>query len=370
MNNLNLGRDFSRLVWSVILTSNCGVALAQSTASTLTMPCLPLGTAPSLSLNFPKPWGNDTGVVTDRFLDLRVRGVTIKVRHGVDLFDGKAGVDFALLKQCGADFAFLEISGKTRVFSANTRSLLLSALTNQVEIFPYHYLGVADEVKERPFTYQSFALPEAVLTVARAEGQRQGKIFLEQFAVASRTVDAMGKGKLTPKYIALDLEERMAPDTHPDARARLQFGQYYYEMACAWVKTVRQDLPNPTLLLYTSPGIAMDYKFFEAGFQSFDPTNSTGSCLSSYLIWLSFATQGGGHPADDFLKGTPMGVYARAVCFGGNQAIDRCLVHQYSHRGFGAKNSPKVIPRPTSYENSWIDLDRIHESEIPWNHVQ
>jgi hypothetical protein len=130
---------------------------------------------------------------------------------------------------------------------------------------------------------------------------------------------------------------------------------------CSWIKTVTTKLPQTVPFLYTFPAVYGDYLQFAAP--------DVNACLGGMPVWVA-RTYGNGweairetdptHCTGSSLCNTDRLVQKLCEIQGGN----RCVIHQYTHRGTAIAIGRIVPHRPPPH----IDFDRFYTSKtVPTN---
>ena len=144
------------------------------------------------------------------------------------------------------------------------------------------------------------------------------------------------------EIIAVDVEQKLTNEASTTPLQRAYFGRYYARAVCAFAKEVKKRFINAAIVIYTTPTVYADY--LDKAFLE------DHACLQGLPVWAARTTKDGG----DIIRSSNDTIDrdAQRMCLasGGN----RCIVHQYSHRGvFAAKSgSPPHI-----------DLDRWFDSK-------
>ena len=156
---------FATLTTFALLFGGLSVAQAQVAGKkppSVPGDCLPHYTAPTNVFGLSKSDSSDTGVSALRFLELSVYKHPVRTVSGVDLNSGTTDeittrVDMPRLKHCGADFAFIRLSGLddyvTLPNNSKTKAMSVWQLWNEalaagIEVYPYHYLYPSKDVLE------------------------------------------------------------------------------------------------------------------------------------------------------------------------------------------------------------------------------
>lgn len=329
----------SRILWVLFF------ALAHAFHASQAAEC-PRHHAPGTFTNPSKPWQNtDTGVVVDGFVDFSAAPPGVfQLRHGIDLSAHNI-VDYRKLRDCGADFAFVRIDKKYAQHVAALQKV-------DIEVYPYFYFPIPTNLRQRLY-YHSQTQPSLTgnLTAFASIGKEAGRRYIASVAGAAPTTPATRATPPPPhrvdsarSMIALDIEEKLIDEEHSTPLERTYYGRNYARAVCAWAETVRERFPDNVVVLYTTPSIYFDY------LDKALPEDHL--CLQGFPIWLARTTVDGG----DVIRSSNSVIdkYAQRVCLvsGGN----RCITHQYSHRGvFGS------LGATTDGTPPHIDLDRFFD---------
>jgi hypothetical protein len=332
--------------------------------------CMPHLTAPLQHPNFILNGGN-SGVRVEQFLDLTVHAKPINVIQGIDLSRVNIApltpLDMKKFKDCGAHFAFIQISKEqdlTKAQLAGVGKLWSDAEAAGIEVYPYHYLGVL-YIKSFPkqglpgktYPYdQGSQQWQDLLIRFKAEGVRQANNFL----AALTQMKPSGPSSLNfPKYVAVDIEEPLALPHPPGGTAETEYADAYVEMACAFIQQVHSAHPDTQTLLYTDVQMQREYNIGNVNFANDD-------CLHGVPVWLAYPTPQGGHPADMPTDKAGKRVAARNLCIAeSDPKFDRCHFQQYtSAANFGYTDLRKGKSKG---QPIYLDLDRYQMDQFSWD---
>ncbi len=282
----------------------------------------PRHSAPGNFHNPAKAWqGSDTGVVVNGFVDFKnTDSALYKLEHGIDLSSNNE-VDYKRLSECGAAFAFVRMD---RQHASHVERLRL----NTVKTYPYVFFPIPKKLRKR--SLYTAPRDETVATLY-ADFSQIGLTAARNFLMSPNAVRTIGDApasmaNLDGDIIALDIEEKLLDESASTHLERALYGRLYARAVCSWIGAVRQARPEVIVLLYTTPSIYSDY------LDKALPQDH--ACLQGLPIWVARTTVDGG----DVIRSSDSTIdrYAQRLCLvsGGN----RCINHQYSHRGiFGAK---------------------------------
>jgi hypothetical protein len=328
-----------RLLWSVLLLLVlCGGALAS--------PC-PRYTAPRSFNNSPASWGNDSGPIVDGFIDVVANGSPLVLVHGVDLSRYNQ-IDYSRFAACGGTFSFVQMDA---MFSKHVDGLQ----THNSVAIPYFFLKLPRDLRTVSNLAESPSGEE--ITALRTRYAEAGKTSALSFVAALKAYSqSVGKpfptdasiAGLTGKFIALDVEE--SPLGHFSPGQARQYGRFYATAVCSWIKTVEQNTAGVVPILYTFPAIYGDYLSFAYAEEN--------KCLQGYPVWIARTYPNGWEAIRDPKHLGPIDKDVQRLCRvqGGN----RCLVHQYTHRGIFMAAHPAAGGTVPPH----FDLDRFYASQI------
>jgi hypothetical protein len=324
--------------------------------------------APYKFLNEPLEWGKDSGpIVNEGFVDSqRPKGGIYQVAHGVDVSKGD-GVNYSKLAECGGTFAVVRINHSItkkgqiagpidEEFSSHMRNFTRHNIIG----IPYFFFSLPTSFKQLNKLNKRFSASE--LDAKKEEyanfGREAGKLFIQYVEELSKAPDLIPIQRipiagLRAKFIALDVEE-VPIGKSTDVSAR-NYGKLYAAAVCQWIKTVRDRYPDLVPLLYTFPAIYGEYLQYAL------PADN--ACLQGLPVWISRTYWNGWEAirdidATDCDKKPVTCVtdrYVKLTCNVG-RAGNRCIVHQYTHRGtaFALGRKAKYPPH--------FQLDRFYEA--------
>jgi hypothetical protein len=292
--------------------------------------------APGQVQNPTQPWNNtDTGVVVNGHVDLRAPdGSPLRTLLGIDLSRWNHPLDYRLLARCGTTFAFIAMDERYRQHATELQKLNVTPLI-------YFYMRVPPEMRA-PARFarlsdnpESQAQIDRELTAFEQIGQQGVQSFLDRMRrlgipeiplVTVRNPD--GSIRSQARVMAVDIEEKLEPEAGSSESARIYYGRFYAKAVCTWVRGVQQAYPGTLILMYTTPTVWGDYLY--AAYPE------EAACLNAMPIWVSRTTVDGG----DVIRSTRsrIDLYAARLCTASGS--NRCVVHQYSHRGLLGQQEP------------------------------
>jgi hypothetical protein len=291
-------------------------------------------------LNPSKAWnGTDTGIVVDRYVGLAgVNGL----RHGVDL-SANNRVNYDTIIKCGGTFAFLRLdtaSGLDAMYDKHRQALAMGGMAT----FPYAYFAIPKDLRlSRNYLGITSASTQDIASYM-AKFSAIGTAAADAFAhrIAASGIPEAAFSGMPGQILAIDVEEKLTDEPNSTPLARTYYGRFYAKALCSWLDRAREKFPKLHPILYTTPSIFGDYLNY-----ALPPEQE---CLHGLPIWLARTTPDGG----DVIRNSKQAIdqYAQRLCLvsGGN----RCIVHQYSHRGVLWGNNAQ---NPTQFPH--VDLDRI-----------
>ena len=205
-----------------------------------TAECIPPLVGPG---HFPNPanaWGGtDTGVVVDRFVNLRgADGQTEPVLHGIDLSSNNV-VDYGVIASCGAKFAFVRIDGKINAHAS-------ALLARNVAVVPYVYFPIPKDLRKAS-TFSSVDKDEAEVQKLSAQftdvGRKAANKYLDDVKKLNldlTTLEARPLAGLSGVSIALDVEEKLLNEQKTTAHDRYTYGRFYAMAVVAWIASTSQ----------------------------------------------------------------------------------------------------------------------------------
>lgn len=283
-----------------------------------------------------QPWnGTDTGVVVNGHVDLRAPdGSPLRTLLGVDMSRYNHPVDYAALARCGTTFSFVAMDEKYQLHATEL---------NRRNIHPllYFYFRVPTEMRaparfaRLTDTPESQAQIDRELTAFEALGRQGVQTFVDRMRnlhideiplVIVRNPD--GSIRSQARVMAVDIEEKLEPESAANEAAHIYYGRFYAKAVCTWVRGVQQAYPGTLILMYTTPTVWGDYLY--AAYPE------EAACLNAMPIWVSRTTVDGG----DVVRSSRsrIDLYAARLCTASGS--NRCVVHQYSHRGLLGQQPP------------------------------
>ena len=327
----------SILLIEAILALLCFCVSGQSA-----MASCPRYMAPAKFNNSPQSWGNDSGPIVDGFIDVRgTDGKSLDLVQGVDLSHYNV-IDYSKLKDCGGLFAFVQMDG---AFQRHFDGLVDVGVTP----IPYYFLSLPGELRRAAQLPEKPSVEElANLRNKYAEAGRLAAVdFIQRVTATSRKVPLASVAGLNGHFVAVDVEQTVLG---PSSQLQQQkYGQLYATAVCSWLNTVssQPEMQGTIPVLYTFPAIYGQYLTY-----AFPEENR---CLEGLPVWIARTFPSGGEALRDPNAKSGVELFVQRLCI--VQAGNRCLVHQYTHRGiFMARaGSPGRIP-------VHFDLDRFYKS--------
>ncbi|WP_415770306.1 hypothetical protein [Pseudomonas sp. LB3P38] len=325
---------------SLILGVFCIIASNQALAE---KDCVPNSQAPGTKFENPKPWGKtktDSGAVVYGFVDLVINNINTEVVHGVDLSEYN-NVRYDELRRCGATFAFVKMRANS---IGGYQKHYQKLLAQTVVVVPYYFLDVPGAYQKNPkiFNKDNVSAYADLLEKGREIGRLQAAQFVKDLQTAHpENFPATNIAGLSGQMIALDVEDVFADTLKPTSLQRQAYGGFYGAMVGSWIVEVRKTYPQLITFFYTFPAIFQDYLLYAE--------REDNKIIHGMPIWL--ANTRADASDIDFSKKT-----IGRVCFsasGGN----RCIVHQYTHRGVFAS-----ADKQSKGEPNHIDLNRFFNS--------
>lgn len=297
-------------------------------------PVLEAPFAPGEVPNPSEAWGGtDTGVVITGHARLRNPDPArppARQMVGIDVSRYNT-VNYDLKARCGTQFAFVRMDERYNGHAAEFEK-------RNIRPLPYFYMPVPREMR-RPDQYAR--LTDTAATQADIDrllgqfeqiGRQQAEAFFQRMAQLNMRElplvvvrDQNGRIQAQARPIAVDIEEKLDPDpSGPNAdNARIYYGRFYAKAVCTWVREVQARLreQQPLVVMYTTPSVWGDYLY--AAYPA------EAECLNALPIWVSRTTADGG----DVIRSSRNrnDLYAARLCTA--SGANRCVVHQYSHRG-------------------------------------
>lgn len=325
------------------------VSLGLSAMGSAVAAACPRHTAPGSFNNPAQPWQKtDTGIVVDGFVDFKHPTLGMyQVRHGVDLSEHNI-VDYRQLRDCGAEFAFVRLDPRYRENVTNLQQM-------NIPVYPYVFFPIPKALRQRASNRpETPAEADAKFAQYASLGENAARDLLGRAAV-DKSLGAFLEAVDTPAnppMIALDIEEKLIDEPNSSPSERVAYGRYYARAVCSWLNVFTKKYPKTVAVLYTTPSLYFDYldKALPEDHQ----------CLQGLPIWLARTTIDGG----DVIRSSNSVIdkYAQRICLvsGGN----RCITHQYSHRGVFS-----ALGRTTDGSPPHIDLNRFFDTKVVENAV-
>lgn len=304
----------------------------------------PRHSAPGAFSNPGTPWQKtDTGIVVDGFVEFASPSTgTYQLRHGIDLSQYNL-VDYRKLRDCGAEFAFVRIDSKYAKHVAELNKV-------GIQVYPYYYFPIPKKLRQRQYYGYQTPSSEASNLAAFASIGREAALKYIASSIELPPAAAALVQPLNPvkSLVALDIEEKLIDEEHSTLLERTHYGRNYARAVCSWARAVRERYPEDLVVLYTTPSIYFDY------LDKALPEDH--ECLQGFPIWLARTTVDGG----DVIRSSNSVIdrYAQRVCLvaGGN----RCITHQYSHRGtFGSFGATTDGSPPHVDLNRFFDMKSV-----------
>ncbi len=287
--------------------------------------------------------GTDTGVVVNGHVALRgADGRPLRTLLGVDLSSHNRP-DYRLLARCGTAFSFVRMDDKY-----NTHAAELDRLN--VRPLPYYFFGVPASLRD-PSRYANLSdtpASQAAIDSNLATFQKLGEDGVQSFLDRMRRLNMREMPVVTvrnpdlsvrsqARVLAVDIEQKLEPEPNNDT-ARIYYGRFYAKAVCAWVKGVQDALPGTLVLMYTTPSVWGEYLY--AAYPQ------EAACLNAMPIWVARTTVDGG----DVIRSSrsKIDLYTARLCTASGS--NRCVVHQYSHRGLLGLAPPLERGRATHFD--------------------
>jgi len=333
-------------------------------------------TAPYPFPNKPQSWGNDSGpIVSGGFVDSkRPSGGVYDAQHGIDVSVGD-NVDYSKLASCGGKFAVVRINHSItkngqvagpidEQFASHIREFS----AHNIAGIPYFYFSLPRSFKQLQALNKVFPDDEFQSYRQRYTefGRKAAEVFLKYVEQLTTGADAPAVGEasiagLRAKFVALDVEEL---PTDAEGRAstttsRKNYGRLYAAAVCAWISRIRIQEPGFVPILYTFPAIYGDYLQYAL------PEDY--ACLQGLPVWIA-RTYGNGWEAIRDPDTSHCAKHESTICTTDRyvkltcevQSGNRCIVHQYTHRG-----TPFALgPREKNGFPRHFDFDRFYVSKI------
>lgn len=312
------------------------------------LPCRADGNCPKYEVpplpasiqNPSKPWnGTDTGIVVDGFVGLA--GIS-NISHGVDLSSNNI-LSYDNIVKCGGQFAFLRLDTSSSIDQMYDKHRQALA-SHSWAIFPYAYFSVPKDLrmsrKYAAITSSSTQDIAMYLQTFSQIGETAADGFVRR--IATLGIPDVAFSGMSGQILAVDVEEKLLDEAQSTALSRAYYGRFYAKALCTWLAEARRTYPQLEPVLYTTPSIFGDYLNYAFPDEQ--------ACLHGLPIWLARTTPDGG----DVIRHSNQAIdmYAQRLC--NVSAGNRCIVHQYSHRGMIGGTNPLD---PSRFPH--VDLDRI-----------
>lgn len=311
-------------------------------------------------------WGNDSGVITDRFLTLP------NLSHawrGVDVSTYNCP-RYEKLKDCGAQFAIVRLDRAHAKHIEGFRATgILTIPYYNIELKHEKYHGTfmdhrnypnPEEFRANPQTWRK-SLDELAADID-VHAATEAKKFLT--AVKANYPDglpllAISKTLPERQLVAVDVEYKMTAERAYPKKKSL-FGKMYARAVCTWVRAVKHELPDALIILYTTPSVYKEYfKDVDLADAQVFPAYEKDlykSCLDPLPKWISRTTPSGGPGTDIFSDAELKEADKRDLCFGKSASLgNKCILHQYTHRAVFGVNRYKERERFPPH----IDINRL-----------
>jgi hypothetical protein len=292
---------------------------------------------PATISNPVKPWGTtDTGAIVDGFVGLTHPD---GILHGIDLSHANVIRDYKVYSRCGGKFAFVKLD------SSYPKHLDAIAHENWTTI-PYVFFSVPDWLRDAR-AYASLRSSDtakidgaldrfaAIGSQAAAELPQQ----LQQYSGSQ--IPKIAFAGLKGRILALDVEQKLTDERN--ANARLYYGRFYAHAVCTYIDRVKARYPDTMIIIYSTPSVFGDY--LNHAYQQDD------DCLRGLPVWMARTTRDGGDLIGVVGSKDVNDLYAQRACL--QPAGNRCIVHQYSHRGVVGMILPVTKPSVPH-----VDIDR------------
>ncbi|CAG9241757.1 conserved exported hypothetical protein [Burkholderia diffusa] len=290
------------------------------------------------------PWNRtDTGAILDGFVGLKDASGLL---YGIDLSSNNVINDYGRYSKCGAKFAFLRLDGRYRTHAA-------ALAREQWATIPYVFMPIPGDMRdEREY---------AVLTTdSKASIQEYLKEFERKGVESADTLpdllEAQGLSDvphisfsgLSGRILALDVEQKLNNE-RTSASARRFYGRFYARAICSWITRAKVHYPDIQVIIYSTPSVFGDYLNYAY------PEDD--DCLRGIPVWMARTTADGGDLVRQPGSKDVNDLYSQRACLqpGGN----RCIVHQYTHRGVIGSVLPVTDPRTPH-----VDLNRAFRVKV------
>ena len=325
----------TRTVWLALVTAITALCLSNAAEAAVT--CSRHNTPG----NYPNPraWGTDSGILIDGFADLvDGTGHTYLAAPGTDISSNNF-VDFKTLTSCGAAFAFVRMDN-------NTTSNWTNLLSNNIVPILYDFFNIPKNLRQSSL-YSNTNSKEVETYMSEfsnigATSEHSLEQNLTDTLVRPKSISHFGH-----EIISIDVEQTLTNDRTSSPQERVAYGRYYAHAVCSFITQLHNARPDVVPIMYTTPSVYGGYLLYAY------PADF--NCLQGFPIWMAWTTPEGG----DIIRSSHDTVdqWSQRACLasGGN----RCIIHQYSHRGLFA-----TLGRGSPGQPSHIDLDRFFDVKV------
>lgn len=276
------------------------------------------------------PWNRtDTGAILDGFVGLKdVAGLL----YGIDLSSNNVIKDYGQYSKCGAKFAFLRLDDGYRKHAT-------ALAGEQWTTIPYVFMPIPSSMRNAnayaTLSTNSTASIEESLKKFAQKGidsadslpnllQSQGLPGIPHISFAG----------LSGRIVALDVEQKLN-DERTSASARRFYGRFYARAICSWITRAKALYPDIQVIIYSTPSVFGDYLNYAY------PEDD--DCLRGVPVWMARTTADGGDLVRQPGSKDVNDLYAQRACL--QPAGNRCIVHQYTHRGVIGSVLPVSDPK-------------------------
>ncbi|WP_321871021.1 hypothetical protein [Burkholderia ubonensis] len=293
---------------------------------------------PSSIQNPRMPWNHtDTGAILDGFVGLKdVSGL----QYGIDLSSNNVIKDYGRYSRCGAKFAFLRLDDGYRTHAT-------ALAREQWTTIPYVFMPILPSMRNAKdyvtLGTNSTALIQKFLKEFGQKGVESADTLpnlLETQGLSG--VPHISFSGLSGRIVALDVEEKLT-DERTSASARRFYGRFYARAVCSWITRAKVLYPDIQVIIYSTPSVFGDYLNYAY------PEDD--DCLRGVPVWMARTTADGGDLVRQPGSKDVNDLYSQRACL--QPAGNRCIVHQYSHRGVIGSVLPVTDPRTPH-----VDLNR------------
>lgn len=323
------------------------LVLSLSVLANSSFACTNPNVASGAHLPNPVPWGMDSGPIASGFVDLKTHEY-IGYHHGVDLSEYNS-ISYDKINDCGANFSFVKLKQNQPNGFVKHRDELHKRGINTI---PYYYLNAPSNYQGNPKLFGDLndTSKAALLKTGRDLGRAQAKLFIEDASKAfPNGLPEVNVASISGQMVALDVEDVFDKNLRPSRKQINNYGAFYAAMARAWIDSVKEKYPKAIVFFYTTPWIFYDYLT--------QASEEDNKFIHGLPIWIANTRPDGG---DIDLNNKAVS----RVCYSAS-AGNRCIVHQYTHRGIFA-----VRREPVSYDGNivpHIDLNRFFETSVAYD---